>query len=87
MNRMLLFLLLVLLVGSGLAVIQTKYQSRFVFSQIQETEQALEQLEVQWKRLTLEEKTRSQHNEVEKKARRSMGLRDLDRKTMVYIQL
>ena len=79
-----LFLIVLL---SGLAVIYSKYQSRQVFVEIQKTEKILEQLEVRWERLILEETMLSEHNRVEKKARKTMGLIDLDRKSIVYIQL
>ena len=87
MQRILVSVLLLILTGSGLAVIYAKHHSRLVFIEIQKTEQQLEQLEVRWERLTLEEKMLSEHNRVEKKARKSMGLIDLDRKAIVYIQL
>ena len=87
MHRVLVFVLLLILTASGLAVIYAKHNSRLVFIDIQKTEQELEQLEVTWERLTLEEKMLSEHNRVEKKSRKSMGLIDLDRKAIVYIKL
>lgn len=87
MHRILVAVLLLILTISGLAVIYAKHNSRLVFIDIQKTEQELEQLEVRWERLILEEKMLSEHNRVEKKARKSMGLIDLDRKAIVYIQL
>lgn len=87
MQRILVAALLLLLTASGLAVIYAKHHSRLVFIDIQKTEQDLERLEVSWERLTLEEKMLSEHNRVEKKARKSMGLIDLDRKAIVYIRL
>lgn len=87
MQRILVPVLLLILTLSGLAVIYAKHHSRLVFIDIQKTEQALENLEVHWETLTLEEKMLSEHNRVEKKARKSMDLIDLDRKAIVYIQL
>jgi len=81
------FVLLVVFTASGLAVIYAKHKSRLVFIEIQKTEQNLEQLEVRWERLILEENMLSEHNRVEKKARKNMDLIDLDRKAIVYIQL
>lgn len=86
-QRILASVLLLILTASGLAVIYSKHSSRLVFIDIQQTEQELERLEVRWERLTLEERMLSENNRVEKKARRSMGLVDLDRKAIVYIQL
>ena len=86
-QRILAFVLVLIFTASGLAVIFTKHNSRLVFIDIQKAEQALDQLEVSWERLTLEEKMLSENNRVEKQARKSMGLIDLDRKEIVYIQL
>ncbi len=87
MQQILIFVLVLILIASGLAVIYAKHKSRLVFIDIQKAEQALDRLEVNWERLTLEEKMLSEHNRVENKARKSMGLIDLDRKDIVYIQL
>lgn len=87
MERIFLSVLLVILIGSGLAVIYGKYNSRLIFIEIQKTEQELDRLEVRWERLTLEERMLSEHNRVEKAARKKMGLIELDRKAIVYIQL
>ena len=87
MQRVLAFVLVLMLTASGLAVVYAKHYSRLVFIDIQSAEQALDQLEVRWERLTLEEKMLSENNRVEKKARKKMGLIDLDRKEIVYIQL
>lgn len=87
MNRMILVVLLVMLVTSGLAVIFSKHNSRLVFIAIQKTEQQLDQLEIRWERLTLEERMLAEHNRVEKIARKKMDLIELDRKSIVYIRL
>lgn len=87
MRKLLIPGLLLVLMLSGLSVIYSKYASRKTFNEIQKAEQALDQLEVSWGRLTLEEKMLSGHNRVEKIARKKMKLISLDRKTIVYIKL
>ncbi|MBE0469337.1 MAG: cell division protein FtsL [Methyloprofundus sp.] len=87
MERMFVVVLLIMLLGSGLAVIYAKYNSRLVFIEIQKSEQELDRLEVLWGRLTLEERMLAEHNRVEETARKSMGLVELDRKSIVYIKL
>ncbi len=87
MQRIAVALLLVILVGSGLGVIFSKHNSRLVFIAIQQTEQELDRLEVRWERLTIEERMLSEHNRVEKIARKKMGLTELDRKAIIYIRL
>ncbi|GAW86628.1 cell division protein FtsL [Bathymodiolus platifrons methanotrophic gill symbiont] len=86
MQRVLVVMLLVVLVGSGLAVIFSKHNSRLVFIEIQKTEQELDRLEIRWERLTLEERMLSEHNRVEKIARKKMSLVELERKAIVYIR-
>ncbi len=87
MERMLVVVLLVLLMVSGLAVIDRKYSSRLAFIKIQTAGQKLEQLEISWKRLIIEERMLSEHNQVEKSARRKMGLVEVDRQAIIYLQL
>ncbi len=87
MERMFVVILLIMLVGSGLAVIYAKYNSRLVFIEIQKAEQELDRLEVLWGRLTLEERMLADHNRVEETARKTMGLVELERKSIVYIKL
>lgn len=79
--------LLVILMLSGLGVVYSKYHSRLVFIEIQESEQELERLEVRWERLILEERMLSEHNRVEKTARKQMGFIEPDRQSIIYIQL
>ena len=87
MQRFIVTILIVVLVATGLAVIFSKHNSRLVFINIQKTEQDLDRLEVRWERLTLEERMLSEHNRVEKIARKKMGLTELNRKVIVYIRL
>ncbi len=79
--------LVLVLSGSGLAVIYAKYHSRLLFIEIQKAEQELDRLEVRWERLTIEERMLADHNQVEKKARNAMGLVELDRGAIIYIKL
>ena len=87
MERILVAVLLMVLMVSGLAVIYSKYSSRLTFSKLQTAEYKLEQLEVSWKRLIIEERMLSEHNQVEKSARKKMGLVEPDRLAIIYIQL
>jgi len=79
--------MIMVLVSSGLAVIYGKYQVRLIFVEIQQVEQELDHLEMRWERLTLEEKMLSEHNRVEKIARKKMRLVEPNRKDIIYIQL
>ncbi len=87
MERLLLVIALLVLISSGLAVIESKYSARLLFIKIQAAEQRLEQLEISWKRLIIEERMLSDHNQVEKSAHSKMGLIEPNRQAIVYIQL
>jgi len=86
MKRLIAGLLLIFIL-SGFAVIYSKYQARVSFLALQNATYTLDQLEVEWERLTLEEKMLSEHNRVEKIARKRMELIFLERKDIVYIKL
>jgi len=86
MKRLIALLLLIFML-SGLAVIYSKYKVRVTFIAMQKATHILDQLEVEWERLTLEERMLSEHNRVEKVVRKEMGLIFLDRKDIIYIKL
>lgn len=62
----------VLLVISALAVIYSKYQSRLVFIEIEKQEKALDDYEVEWVQMQLEQTTLLEQNQVELSARKKM---------------
>lgn len=61
-----------LLVMSALAVIYSKYQSRLVFIEIEKQEKALDDYEVEWVQMQLEQTTLLEQNQVERSARKKM---------------
>jgi cell division protein FtsL len=61
-----------LLVISALAVIYSKYQSRLVFIEIEKQEKALDDYEVEWVQMQLEQTTLLEQNQVELSARKKM---------------
>jgi cell division protein FtsL len=61
-----------LLIISALAVIYSKYQSRLVFIEIEKQEKALDDYEVEWVQMQLEQTTLLEQNQVELSARKKM---------------
>lgn len=61
-----------LLVISALAVIYSKYQSRLVFIEIEKQEKALDDYEVEWVQMQLEQTTLLEQNQIELSARKKM---------------
>jgi cell division protein FtsL len=64
--------LLLVLVLSALAVIYSKYYSRLVFIEIEKKEKALDDYEVEWVQMQLEQTTLLEQNQVELAARKKM---------------
>lgn len=82
----LLTLLLIVLMGSALAVIYCKNYSRSLFSEIERQERALEQYEVEWGQMQLELSTLAEQNRVESIARGKLKLIMPQRENIIYIK-
>lgn len=81
-----LTLLLIVLMGSALAVIYCKNYSRSLFSEIERQERALEQYEVEWGQMQLELSTLAEQNRVESIARGKLKLVMPQRENIIYIK-
>ena len=71
---------------SALAVIYSKYYSRLVFIEIQKQERALDQYEVEWSQLQLEQMMLAEQNRVELVAREQLKLVMPLRGKIIYIK-
>ncbi|NOT12343.1 MAG: cell division protein FtsL [Methylococcaceae bacterium] len=60
-----------LLLISAMAVIYSKYHSRLVFIEIEKQEKALDDYEVEWVQMQLEQTTLVEQNQVELAARKN----------------
>ena len=79
-------LLLVVLLGSSLAVIYSKYQSRQLFVEIQNLQKDLDFYSVEWGQLQLEQTTLAEPNRIERLARSKLGLVMPLRENFIYIK-
>lgn len=75
------------LLGSSVAVIYSKYQSRLVFMQIQKKEKELDDYEVEWGRLQLELTMLTEENRVEIEARNRLKLTLPLQDKIIYIKI
>ncbi len=82
----LLFVLLVILVGSAVMVIYSKYHSRLLFTRIQELEKALDRYEVEWGQLQLEMTTLTEHSRIERLALTRRLMHEPAREEIVYLK-
>ncbi len=69
-----IFLLTIAVVLSGIAVVYGRHQHRLIFIALQESQQQRDQLNIEWRRLLLEESTWSMHQLLENNARRKLGM-------------
>ena len=84
-NRLLSAAVIVLLL-SALAVIYSKYYSRMMFIEIQKQERSLDQYEVEWGQMQLEQMMLVEQNRVELVAREKLKLVMPLREKIIYIK-
>ncbi|HBA65115.1 MAG: cell division protein FtsL [Gammaproteobacteria bacterium HGW-Gammaproteobacteria-10] len=78
--------LLLLILGSAMGVIYSKYQSRLLFVEIQQQERELDRYEVEWGQLQLELTTLAEENRVEQIARDKLKLVMPERDKIIYLK-
>ncbi|QCW84936.1 cell division protein FtsL [Methylotuvimicrobium buryatense] len=78
--------LLLLILGSAMGVIYSKYQSRLLFVEIQQQERELDRYEVEWGQLQLELTTLAEENRVEQIARDKLKLVMPERDKFIYLK-
>ncbi len=78
--------LVVILMISALAVIQSKYHSRSLFIQIQAQEKKLDSYEIEWGQLQLELTMLTEENRIERVAKKQLKLEMPQRKEIIYLK-
>ena len=79
---MLLFLVVIV---SALGVVYQKHYSRQLFTEMQQLDKQLDDYEVEWGKLQLEQTTLAGYGRVEFKARQSLGLVLPGKESVVYV--
>lgn len=79
-------LLMLVLMGSALAVIYSKNLSRSIFIEIERNERALDRYEVEWGQMQLELSTLAEQNRVETIAKERLKLVIPPRESVIYIK-
>jgi cell division protein FtsL len=85
-ERFITLSLLLAVMASSFAVIYNKYNSRKLFTAIQELSKELDHYEVEWGQLELERNTRATHAYVEYVAMNQLGMVVPDREEIVYLR-
>ncbi len=81
-----LLLLLVVVIGSALAVIYAKHQSRLLFGDLQVLQAERDRLNIEWGRLQLEQSAWATHSRVEKLARERLNMMVPNPETVVIVK-
>ena len=82
-SRPVQILLLVLMIGSALAVVEVKHENRSLVSELETLRSEHEQLRVEWSQLQLEEATQASHGRIEEAARGKLGMAEPQRYVIV----
>jgi cell division protein FtsL len=72
--------------GSAFAVIYSKHQSRKLFVELQQVRKQIDELNIEWGRLQLEQSAWSAHGRIESIARKRLGMKLPDADEVIYIQ-
>ena len=86
MQMVLLTVLLVLVMMSSFAVVYSKHQSRKYFVEVQQVSKQIDELNIEWGRLQLEQSAWSAHGRIESIARKRLGMRLPDADEVIYIK-
>lgn len=78
--------LLLLTITSALAVIYSRHESRKLFVELQQLNQQIDDLNIEWGRLQLEQSAWSAHGRIEKIAVSKLNMKLPDADEIVYIK-
>ncbi|MCW8955874.1 MAG: cell division protein FtsL [Gammaproteobacteria bacterium] len=81
-----LALLLVMVIGSALAVIYSRHESRKLFVELQQLHKQVDELNIEWGRLQLEQSAWSSHGRIERIAETRLNMKLPDANEVVYIK-
>lgn len=73
-SALLPLLLILVIVGSALAVVRTKHENRALVAELDSLRAERERLDMEWAQLQLEEATLAANNRVESMAREQLGM-------------
>lgn len=74
MSGRIVFVLTALLVTCALALVNSQYQARRLFIELESTQAGARQLDIEWAQLQLDQSTLGKHARIEANARRDLGM-------------
>ena len=72
--------------GSAFAIVYSKHQSRKLFVELQTVRKQIDELNIEWGRLQLEQSAWSAHGRIESIARKRLSMKLPDANEIVYIR-
>jgi cell division protein FtsL len=79
-------ILLVMVMSSAFAVVYSKHKSRKLFVELQQVRKQIDELNIDWGRLQLEQSAWSAHGRIESIARKKLGMRLPEANEVIYIR-
>jgi cell division protein FtsL len=86
MSRFLLVVLLLALVGTGIAVVYARYHHRQLFVELTRLERERDELNIEFGRLQLEQATWAQANRIDQVARERLGMKFPEAEDIVVVR-
>ncbi len=77
--------LLTLVMVSALSLVYSKHQSRKLFVEVQQLQKQIDELDIDWGRLQLEQSAWSAHSRIERIARKRLNMKPPTANEIVYI--
>ena len=77
--------LLTLVMVSALSLVYSKHQSRKLFVEVQQLQKQIDELDIDWGRLQLEQSAWSAHSRIERIARKRLNMKPPAANEIVYI--
>ena len=86
MNRILLAVLLLAVVGTAIAVVYERYRHRQLFVELTRAERERDELNIEFGRLQLEQATWAQANRIDQVARQKLGMKFHEAEGIVVVR-
>ena len=86
MNRILLAVLLLAVVGTAIAVVYERYRHRQLFVELTRAERERDELNIEFGRLQLEQATWAESNRIDQVARQKLGMKFPEAEDIVVVR-
>ncbi|VCU69553.1 Cell division protein FtsL [Pigmentiphaga humi] len=81
----LLFVLTIALVACGLSLVSSQYKARSLFVELERTQSATRELDVEWRRLQLEQTDHAKHALIDSVARNALKMEPVTPARTIYL--